>query len=128
MVKMKFTDNQRALEYALYMMAASRFDRTVCRTGLTEKNMLVQYKEQKRGDQYRLEEICEEYLTKRAESLPKAVFHQSMDAYLVRKDQGGPTEIIFRNDRFVVKFLCRYAKNKPEFDCRVNYLIRKRAS
>ncbi len=127
MVKMKFTDNQRALEYALYMMAASQFDRTVCRTELTEKNMLVQYKEQKLNDQYRLEEICDKYVTELAEKHPE-VFHQRMDAYLVRKRQEDPTEIIFKNDRLVVRFLCRYAKNKPEFDCKVKFRVRKQAS
>ncbi len=47
MVKMNFTNSQTSFEYALYMIAASYFNKSVCLSEITEKNMLLQYKEQK---------------------------------------------------------------------------------
>ncbi|SDB03126.1 hypothetical protein [Eubacterium oxidoreducens] len=47
MEKMNFTNKQTAFEYAFYMIAASYFNKAICRSKMTEQNMLIQYKEQK---------------------------------------------------------------------------------
>ena len=47
MVKMNFTENQTAFEYAMYMMFGSYFDKAVHKNKILEKKMRVQYMEQK---------------------------------------------------------------------------------
>ena len=43
MVKMNFTNSQTAFEYALYMIAASYFNKSACLSEITEKNMQPVY-------------------------------------------------------------------------------------
>jgi len=104
MVKMKFTDNQKAFEYVLYMIAASYFDKAVCRTKLTERNMLLQYKEQKLDNQYKMEETCIKYMEGLVKRLPKKFFSQTMNVRLRRHSDADLTEILFENDACSVSF------------------------
>ncbi len=41
MVKMNFTNSQTSFEYALYMIAASYFNKSDCLSEITEKTELV---------------------------------------------------------------------------------------
>lgn len=116
MVKMRFTDNQTAFDYALYMIAASYFDKTVCASKLTEKNMMLQYKEQRLNSQYRMEEICIRYMDRLERELPEWIFAQNMTVHLYRR-LNGVTRIVFECDSFTVCFLGEYVGDKSEIEC-----------
>jgi len=118
MVKMNFTDNQTAFEYALYMIAASYFDKAVCTSGFTEKGMLLQYKEQKLDKQYQMEDICIHFMDKFAKSLPKKFFQQNMQVRLGKR-KNAPTKIFFENDKYILCFIGNYAGMKSKIDYRI---------
>lgn len=118
MVKMSFTNNQTAFEYALYMIAGSYFDKATCKSKLIERNMLLQYKEQKIDKQYQMEDMCIRFMNKLAHKLPHNYFKQNMEVHLVRRQSGKPMEIIFANNTCMIDFICRYAGNKSKIDYR----------
>jgi len=118
MVKMSFTNNQTAFEYALYMIAASYFDKAVCTSVFSEKNMLLQYKEQKLDKQYQMEDICIRFMDKVAEELPEKIFKQNMQVRLGKRE-GAPTQIRFENDQYILCFTGNYAGRKSQIDYRI---------
>ncbi len=118
MVKMSFTNNQTAFEYALYMIAASYFDKAVCTSVFTEKSMLLQYKEQKLDKQYQMEDICIHFMDKVEEELPKKIFKQNMKVRLGKRE-GVPTKIIFENDKYILSFTGNYAGRKSKINYRI---------
>ena len=118
MVKMNFTDNQTAFEYALYMIASSYFDKAICTSYFTEKGMLLQYKEQKLDKQYSMEDICIRFMDEIADELPEEMFHQDMWVHLSKR-KGTPTEILFENENYILRFTGNYAGRKSKIDYRI---------
>ena len=118
MMKMNFTNNQTAFEYVLYMIAASYFNKTVCLSEITERNMLLQYKEQPVNKQYRMEDICIDYMDKLIEKLPKKIFDRNMDVKLNILDTG-MTEILFMDDESIVAFRGIYAGKQSQIQYQI---------
>lgn len=119
MAKTNLISNQRTLEYALYVIASSYFNKTSCKTKLTESSMLIQYKEQKLDKQYQMEELCEEYMEELANKFPHRIFEQNMTVHLRRKASNLPTEILFRSEQFIIIFSCLYAGKKSEISYKI---------
>lgn len=119
MVKINFTNNQTAFEYALYMIAASYFDKAVCKSKFIERKMLVQYKEQKLSSQYRMEDICIDFMEGFVKSVSSDFFHQDMDVYLAKKSINAPFEIVFKNNRYCISFIAKYSGNKSKIDVKL---------
>lgn len=113
MVKMNFTNNQTAFEYALYMIAASYFDKTVCLSRITERNMFLQYKEQKLIKQYQMEEICISFMDELISKLPSSYFNRSVDVKLNRITPY-LTEIAFLDEHMAITFRALYAGKKSK--------------
>lgn len=88
MVKMNFTNSQTSFEYALYMIAASYFNKSDCLSEITEKNMLLQYKEQKLNSQYQMEEICIEFMDNLVSKIPSRFFKRSVAVKLNKTASG----------------------------------------
>lgn len=84
--KMNLTNNQMALEYAIYMIAGSYFKNVKCLSPNREMKMLLNYKEQSLDNQYRLEEACIRELHKMARKLPFSFFNQTVRAQIVKRD------------------------------------------
>ncbi|MCR4955929.1 MAG: hypothetical protein K6A30_04530 [Lachnospiraceae bacterium] len=118
MMKMNFTNDQIAFEYALYMIASSYFAKTKCISKLTEKKMLLQYKEQKLERQYQMEDICIGFMEDFSKKTPSQLFHRQMEVKLNRWS-GGLTEIIFYDNRYIVAFQGLYAGKKSKIRCNV---------
>lgn len=118
MEKMNLTNSQVAFDYALYMMATSAFAKTTCKSTILEKNMLLQYKEQKLNTQYQLEELCFALLKKEVRKFPKSLRRQEMTVHL-RKKVGYPTEVLFVSPRYIVSFYGTYAGKRTKLVCRV---------
>jgi len=80
MVKMNFTNNQAAFEYAMYMMLGSYFRKASCKNKLMEKKLYVQYLEQKEKKQIELEDICLRFIHKELLShLPETFWERDVE-------------------------------------------------
>ena len=118
MVKLNFTNNQTAFEYALFMIASSYFDRVECKNKLLEKNMLLQYKEQKLESQYRMEDFCIAYMDGLQKKFPTQIFKQNMKVHF-RKEKNGTTGVIFVSRKYILQFHGVYVGKKSNIDCRL---------
>ncbi len=118
MQKMCFSNPQVAFDYALYVMASSAFAKTTCKSTLLEKNMLLQFREQKLNTQYQMEDICIALLKKEVRRFPKSLRRQEMTVHL-RKRSGFPTEVLFVSPRYIVSFCGTYAGKNSKLSCRV---------
>ncbi len=116
---MNVTNNQTAFEYALYMIAASYFNKVTCNSLINEKYMLLQYKEQKLDKQYQMEETCIRYMDELKKKFPKDFFQQNMNAKIRRHGKAAPTDIFFANDQYVIRFRGIYAGRKPQIEYRL---------
>jgi hypothetical protein len=116
-MKMNFTDNQIALEYAMYMMVGSYFDNTVCKNYLQEKKMRVQYVEQKKENQYLLEDICIAYVEKNlVPNLPDDFWKRNMKVRFVVNHRTNQIEIRFSDLKYILRIWGEYnGKNSKIF-------------
>lgn len=117
MAKMNLTNNQTAFEYALYMIASSYFDKTVCQSIIQERKMFVQYKQQKFEKQYHMEDICIRYMDELQKKLPEWFFEKQMIVRLVVKN--GFTVVTFQNRKGVLELWGAYKGNKTNIHARV---------
>ena len=118
MMKMNLTNNQTAFTYALYMIASSYFDKAVCRNPLQERNMLLQYKEQKLSNQYDMEDLCIAYMDELQKKLPESFFKQNMTVHF-RKNGNRITELLFVNRQCILEIYGVYKGKKSVIDCRL---------
>lgn len=103
MVKMNFTNDQVAFEYALYMMVGSHFQRVTCNNHLLERKMRLQYMEQKMNTQYQMEDICLEYIKKQLlPNLPKKLWKESMTVHFHVSSNQSMMEIYFYNREYML--------------------------
>ena len=91
----KYSDNQTAFNYVIYMMIGSCFDRTVCRDRYREQQMHFHYREQKAEQQYRMEEICIRYAENILQKLPQEIFSQRVTVRFVTERQSGWKAVAF---------------------------------
>jgi len=109
MVKMNFTSNQTAFAYSIYMMLGSYFDKTKCLTPLQEKKMRVQYLEQKLTSQYQMEETCIRLIEKELlPKLPKEIWNNQMEVYLIGIPGTGRTEVQFHCPEYILRVVGSY--------------------
>lgn len=118
MIKMRFTDNQTAFEYAAYVIASSYFKKVHCASKLTEQKMRLQFCEQKTNAQYRMESTCIKYMDRICEKLPKKFFEQEMVVHL-RKNDEGYFDIVFSDGRYEACFKAKYAGNESRLTCHI---------
>lgn len=118
MMKMNLTNNQTAFTYALYMIASSYFDKTVCKNTLVERNMLLQYKEQRLNNQYEMEDICIAYMDGLKKKLPKSFFEQNMTVHF-RKNGNRITELLFVNRQYILEICGIYKGKKSVIEYRL---------
>lgn len=118
MVKMNFTNNQTAFEYALYMIAASYFDKAICQSRMMERNMLLQYKEQKQNTQYQMEEICIDFMEGLVRKLPPEFFNRTVEVKL-NKTPSGLTEVVFLDNESIIAFRAKYAGRRTKIDIKI---------
>lgn len=117
MVKMSFTNNQTAFEYALYMIATSYFRSAVCKNKLLEQNMLLQYKEQKLEKQYQMEEICIRYMDRLIKSLPIATEEQDVQVQL-KRNKNNKTVLIIKGINYRLVFVGEYSGKSSKIRCK----------
>lgn len=77
---MGFTSVKDATAYTIYMMFGSYFKKAVCTSKIKENKLKVAYKEQKRDNQIRLEERCEDYIEQHIVSeVPTEIFEDMVE-------------------------------------------------
>lgn len=104
MVKMTFTNNQTAFEYAMYMMLGSYFNKTSCKNPLQEKKMRVQYMEQKEKSQIDLENICIRFVEKELlPRLPKEFWEHDVEVRFRPTKLKGLQEVQFKSPDYILR-------------------------
>ena len=124
MVKMNFTENQTAFEYAMYMMFGSYFDKAVHRNQLLEKKMYVQYMEQKERNQFQMEDICIRFIEKKLiPQLPQELWEQQVEVRIVPTEVKGLREIQFHGPDYTLR-VCAIYKGKG--NTVIHYQVRQK--
>jgi len=125
MIKMNFTDNQTALEYAIYMMVGSYFKKAKCTSPILEKKMKVQYAEQKADNQYRMEEICIRFAEEElVPKLPKGYLDSEVKVRFL--GQGSDDRrIVFEAPNFTFTIRGDYRGRKTKLDWEMQDLMEK---
>ena len=112
MMKMNFTDNQVAFDYAVYMIVGSYFSKAKCTNPLLERGMRLQYCEQKLNDQYHMEDICIRYVEKELlKILPSRFWENEMQVRILPQSVGG-SEIQFLGPDFILRVRGSYSGKK----------------
>ena len=108
----KNRNDQKAFEYALYMIASSYFDKAVCTTQLTERNLLLHYKEENTRKQFEMEDFCIRFMNKLERRLGTGFFENNVFVKLVRKNENSPVLIVFSNEGMSLKLSVPYTEKK----------------
>lgn len=120
MGKMQFTDDQVAFDYVIYMMVGSYFDKTECMNTLQEKKMRLQYCEQKQANQYRMEELCIDYVEKELlPALPESFWHRQVQVYFVAGHGTGRHGIRFVSPEYTLCISGEYRGRDSRLFCKL---------
>lgn len=120
MVKMKFTDNQTAFDYATYMIVGSYFKKTTCTNSILEKRMRLQYCEQKLDNQYRMEEQCIRFVEQELlPTLPSNLWNQEVKVRFVRSSDGR-TELRFEGPGHTLRVRGVYRGKQSELSAKLS--------
>ena len=106
-------NHQESLEYAIYMIVGSHFKKARCQNNLAETRMRLNYLEESEKEQIRLENFCISQVKPIFYPLPRWIRLCEVETQLLRREDGF-TEIRFVGEKFILRLLGRYSKNKPE--------------
>lgn len=121
MVKMSFTNNQVAFDYVVYMMLGSYFTKTICKNHLLERKMRIQYLEQKTDRQYKMEDMCLEYIEKQLlPTIPEEVWQEKMEVHFYPQSKEKNTKICFVGPNYLLQAETTYNGKKSEISCKYN--------
>lgn len=125
MVKMNFTENQTAFEYAMYMMFGSYFDKAVYKNKILEKKMRVQYMEQKEKNQIQMEDICIRFIEKKLmPQLPQGLWEQQVEVRILPTKKG-IRDIQFRGSKYTLRVFAVY---KGKGNTVIHYEVQQNAA
>ncbi len=105
------TNDQAAFEYTLYMIASSYFDKATCITDLTERNLLLHYKEQKESAQLNMEDYCIRFMECFEDRLGENFFAKEVNVRLIREKEDRPISVIFTGKDMELKLSALYRRN-----------------
>lgn len=124
MVKMNFTNNQKAFEYAMYMMLGSYFNKAFCKNTLLEKKMYVQYLEQKEKKQIELEDVCLRFIEKELiPQLPKELWEHEVEVRFRPTKLQGLQAVQFQCPDYILRVSGIY---QGKYNTNIHYEIWKR--
>ena len=102
MVKMKLTDYQNAVTYAIYEIAGSYFKKTTCNNILLEQKLRVQFFEQKMEEQEKLEEECDRYVQEHMLEALAPYWDHEVFVRLLPDKETDTARVRFETDDFIV--------------------------
>ncbi len=107
------TDDQMALEYAIYMIAGSYFAGTTCTNTPWERKLRAAYWGMKPENQYRIEELCELYMEKNlADRLPENFRTEHVRVRMIPCRRLSQTELRFEGRDFILRMRGEYRGRK----------------
>lgn len=115
------TENQRALDYAMYMIVGSNFGKTdFSRSRIIVDRLRLNYVERRVNEQYLMEDLCigfvENFLMKR---LPEGIWGENVVVHMINRGENAPTGMIFSGESFALEVFAELKKkNKMEVKCR----------
>jgi hypothetical protein len=116
MQKTNIANKQLAMEYVLYMMASSYFNKAKCKTEFLEKKLYIHYQETKDKEQFVLEEQCINYIEQELfEELPEDVWDQDVEISLIKSSQNEPTEIRLIGPKYMLRLRVQYKGERTKF-------------
>lgn len=126
MVKMNFTNNQTAFEYAMYMMLGSYFNKTSCKNFLLEKKMRLLYWEQREKNQIELEKICIRFVEKELmPQLPEDIWQQDVEVKFCPTKFKGYQDIQLHGPKYILRVRGIY---RGKYDTLINHELRERGA
>lgn len=105
---------QKALDYCMYMILSSYFEKTVLKSPIQEKNLLLHYKDLKSQDQIDLEDKCIKYLQKVEKKIPEEVWEQTMEVHLIGRAGKASTNLRFVSEPYIIEVRTQYQKGNPQ--------------
>lgn len=84
-------NRQRALDYCMYMMLASYFNGSICKSSFLEKRLYLYYKEQKPDNQVEMEKQCIQLIEQEIlPQIPQACVDSTVRIKLTQKGDREP--------------------------------------
>ncbi len=111
----KTKNSQNALDYVIYMMAASYFKKAECSSKLYEKKLCISYRETKEHLQYQMEDIVIDYVEKEIlPKLPRDIEQQTVQVYLVHTPEAPCTEIRLCFGEYILRIAAVYKGSRTK--------------
>ncbi len=102
----KNKETQMAFDYCVYMMLGSYFTKTTCSTPMLEKKLYLHYLQQKKEQQYHMEDQVIRYVEQHLlRVLPQEIWREQVEVRLNRNPQSGWTEIRFIGKTFILRVM-----------------------
>lgn len=115
MLRPNFKDDQKAFEYAIYMMVGSYFKKAVASNKRQEANRRIMYGEQRYDDQYWMEDECEEFVQKKLSKMPESLWKEEMDVSFIPLGDTKVAEVRFIGTNYVLRIAGTMQKNHVSF-------------
>ena len=116
MQRTNITNKQLAMEYVLYMMISSYFNKAKCKTEFLEKKLYLHYQEIKKEEQFILEDQCIDYIEQELfNELPEEIWKQNVEVVLEKTSQNGPTDIRLIGPKYMLRIRVKYKGKKTKF-------------
>lgn len=107
---------QKALDYIMYMILGSYFTKSVCKSPIREKQLLLYYKDLKPTEQVDLENLCIRYVEKFMKAVPEEFWEQEMEVHF---DGRFANIIRLQSDKNIVYVRTEYKGKKSTFQLRL---------
>ena len=112
MRKLNNASNQKALEYAMYMMIGSYFEKTECISPIYEKSLQLYYTDVKYREQYRMEDAVLLFTKKVLfREVPEKLWKRKVNVQFTREKNGIPA-VEFSSYDFTLRVTGSYAGSK----------------
>lgn len=108
-------DDQKAFEYAIYMMVGSCFKSAKATQENQEANRRILYGEQKNDDQYWMENRCERFISDSLSKMPKALWKEEVKVTFIPIRGTNVSEIRFSGERYILRIAGSRQKRQIDF-------------
>lgn len=121
-MKINYTNNQRSLEYVIYMMAGSYFHNMNCVSKRLEERLYLHYCEQQLSKQYMMEEHCLRYVnTRLIPNLPPDLWEENVIVKLIPHPTNDTIIVKFIGKKYILCMNGAYRQKNISFDYELRY-------
>lgn len=113
------SNEQKAMEYVVYMMVGSYFKKSSCISKWMEGRAFIEYKEMNVNKQLVMEEMSINFVEKvLLKELPQDVWQKEMRVKF-NSYEDGSSEIRFTGGEYLIRIFTLYKGKKTEFEYRI---------